>query len=897
MDRPRSQSARTARARRIRFGQWLTVLAVAPILATLAAATAAASSPLAAGTILVTNLNANAVSAIDAKTHAVTTIKSASHPFNGPLGIAITPNGSFAYVTNSLGDTVSPIDLSTSPATVSAPIRVGSGPAAIAIAPNGLVAYVTNFNSNTVTPIDLATSPATAERPIAVGAGPWSIAVSPDGNYVCVSNSEANSVSLIATATRTVSTIQVGGRPQAIAISPDSYTAYVANGNQITPIHLQTRPATAGAPIAIGAQPLGIAVTPNGETAYSANADNTITPIVLRTSPPTLGRTVATGSLSQPDGIAINTLGTTAYTANAGTTVTPVDLTTSPIRVEAPIDVGSASFGIAIMTDQAPTARLTITPAPVGATTVFNASASTSPDGTISRYSWNFGDGTTAVTRVPIVRHVYRHAGSYQATVTVTSAGGTSLATTYTGQTVSNNGSGRARAERSFYVAALLQASPSTGSPGAAIALRDTNFLGACRPVYIRFGNRLIAQTSPAGQLLDVSHLVIPGDATIGDHQISLACAPSGPALVSVHLTVVATSNHLAEFSVAMPTIGQMGRSLPGAGVLGILMVLLSRIIGAGFPSEWIDRTYEENRERFSRPLRRRFPRLMRDRTMPTPQSTARRVVGASAIFLAFVAFGGLVNSVLDPSFGWNRTTLWLFIGQCIGIGVISVTGQIPTVITALRRGKRVHLQVLLGGLAIAVVCVGASRAIGLSPGYCYGLIATFLVIPELDDKDRGRLHALGSVCVLVVSTAAFLLSTVVFHAATSTSPSAWLLVLEPALDVTFLAGFASLAFGMFPLPFLPGRHVAKWNETIWLALGGVGLIGFVAVLLTPGSGSGGEQHHVGMVPILVAFAVFAVLSLSAIVYFHKHPIESHEESESAEPPAEGPFSLPTAEA
>lgn len=897
MERPRIDAPRASRPRR--RARWLVTLTLAPALAALAGTTSAAAStsPMSAGTILVTNLNANAVSAINPTTHAVSVIKSSSHPFNGPLGIAITPNGSFAYVTNSLGDTVSPINLATSPATVDAPIHVGSGPAAIAIAPNGRFAYVTNFNSDTVTPIDLATTPATAGRPIAVGAGPWSIAVSPDGNYVCVSNSETNSVSLIATATGAVSTIQVGGRPQAIAISPDSYTAYVANGNQVTPINLRTHPATAEAPIAMSTQPLGIAVTPNGETAYSANADNTITPIVLRTNPPTLGRSVTTGSLSQPDGIAINTQGTTAYTANTGTTVTPIDLTTSPVRVEAPIDVGAASFGIAVLSDQAPTARLQITPAPVGAKTVFNASASTSPDGRISRYTWNFGDGTSAVTRTPIISHVYRHAGYYQATVIVTSAGGTSLATTYTGQTVSNNGNGRARAVKSFYVAALLQVRPSRGSPGAAIALRDTNFLGACRPVYIRFGNRLIAQTSPVGQLLDVPHLVIPGNAAVGGHQISLSCSAGGPALVSVQLTVVPTLNHLSEFSVAMPSLGQMGRSLPGAGVLGILMVLLSRIIGAGFPSEWIDRTYEENRERFTRPLRRRFPRLMRDRSRATPQSTARRVVGGSAIFIAFAAFGGLVNSILDPSFGWNRTTLWLFIGQCIGIGIISVTGQIPTVIVGLRQHKRIRLQVLLGGLAIAIICVGASRAIGLSPGYCYGLIATFLVIPELDDKDRGRLHALGSVCVLVVSTTAFLLTTIVFRAATGASPSPWLLIADPALNVTFLAGFASLAFGMFPLPFLPGRHVAKWNETIWLALSGVGLIGFVAVLLTPGSGSSGEQHHVGLVPILVAFAVFAILSLSAILYFHKHPIEEAERAEPAAEPTDGSVGLPTAEA
>ena len=604
---------------------------------------------------------------------------------------------------------------------------------------------------------------------------------------------------------------------------------------------------------------------------------------------------VPIGSISQPDGIAISTNGSTAYTADASTSVTPIDLTVSPVRAEASIAVGAASFGIAIESDQAPTARLQVIPGAAGRATTFNASRSTSPDGKIIRYRWNFGDGMTAVTRTPVVRHVYASAGSYQATVTVTSAGGTSLATTYTGQTVSNNGSARARATLSFHVAALLQVTPPTGSPGMTISLHDAAFTGTCRPVYIRFDHNLIAQTSPSGQVLNDAHLVIPGNASLGRHRISVGCTATGANLLSVDVRVVNAKNHLSEFSVAMPTLGQFGRNLPGAGAIGILMLLLGRLISAGFPSEWLDRTYEENRERFSAPLRRRFPRLLV--TRGAPRSLARRLAAGTGLFLAFAAFGGLVNSFLDPSFGLNRTTLWLFLGQFIGIGVISLIGQVPTVLSALRGHRQIHLQVLTGGLIIAVACVATSRAIGLSPGYCYGLIAGFLIVPEHDDKDRGRLHALGSLCVLVVSSAAFLLAIPVFHAATSASPSPALLILDPALNVVFLAGFASLAFGMFPLPFLPGRHVAKWNETIWLALSGAGLIGFVGVLLAPGSGSNGEVHHVGLVPMLVAFAVFGTISLSALIYFHYHPVEKEGRDGGLEVEAARSIDLPGADA
>ena len=833
-----------------------------------------------ADVVYVTNLTSNTVRAVNPATRAVTVIRGPRGSFNGPLGIAITPDGSTAYVTNSLGDTVTPINLLTHPATVGTPIRVGSGPSAIAITANGRFAYVTNFNSNSVTPINLLAHPASVERSIHVGVGPWSLALSPTGSLIIVSNSESSTVSVIATATSRVTTLQVGSRPQAIAVTPNGASAYVASGNDLTPLDLKNTPVTVGAPIRVGAAPLGIAISPRGNVAYTANSDGTVTPVRLKASPASPGTPVAVGTLSQPDGVAINSDGTIAYSANADNTVSVINLTTSPISTEPLIQVGTPSFGIAISPNQAPIARLTVTTSPSGKRTMLSASSSTSPGGRIVRYAWNFGDGTTAVTTRPVISHVYVRPATYHVSVVETNAGGTSVATTYTGQTVSNNGSPLARASIRFQVPASLQLNPAAGSPGIAFSLRDALFTGSCHLVNVFFGSRLVAQVAPVNQLLYAPHLVVPGNASLGTHRVTLRCAATGRSVLATSFPVVAAKNHLSEFSVAMPTAGQIRRSLPAAGAISVIMLLLSRLIGAGFPSEWIDRTYEENRERFTGPLRRKFPRLFTGHDVT--RSTARRFLGGAAIFLAFIAFGGFVNSVLNPAFGFNRTTLWLFIGQCIGIGVVSITGQIPTVVSGLRQHRAVHLQVLLGGLIIAVACVAASRAIGLSPGYCYGLIATFLLVPEHDDKDRGRLHALGSVCVLVVSTAAFFLTIPVFHAATSTSPSTFSLILDPALNVIFLAGFASLAFGMFPLPFLPGRHVAKWNQTIWLAISGLGLIGFVAVLLAPGSGSRGEVHHVGLVPIVVAFIVFAIISLGAMLWFHRHPMDE-EENQGAE--------------
>ena len=856
----------------VRFLATLACILLSPAFAFFLSSSPASAAPqgFASGIVYVTNLNLNTVTAIDGSNSHATVLHATNPQLNGPLGIAIAPDGSTGYVTNSDGNTVRPINLHASPPSFETPIKVGSGPAAIAITPNGDTAYVTNFNSNTVTPINLRSTPARAGAPIPVGSGPWSIAVSPSGGFVCVSNSEATSVSVINTVSRAVTTIPVSSAPQAIAIAPDGATAYVANGSIISVIDLASSPPSLKGSISVPSGPLGIAVTPDGTEAFTANNNNTVTPINLTTSPASAGASLSVGSLSQPDGIAIAPDGKTAYVANATNTVTPIDLASSPPRPEAAVQVGAPSFGIAIAPGQAPTAHLSVMPAAAGKSSSFDASGSSLSGGTITSYHWDFGDGTSATTKTATTSHVYTKTGSYSASVTETGSDGTSTGTTFTGQTVSNNGSATATADAALRVSSALQTTPATGPPGIAITLRDTTFTSTCRPVYVFFDSKLIDQVATTEAGFDVHHLVIPGDATVGHHRLELSCTTSRPYLLSAPFDVSVTENHLSEFSVAMPGPGQIKSNLVSSGGISIAVLLVSRLIGAGFPSEWLDVTYAENRERIQARARKRFPKMFINREVE--KSFARRMTIGTALFLGFILFAGLINSFLDKGFGLNRTTLWLFLGQCLGVAIVTLTSQLPIIFGGLRERRKVHMHVLVGGMIIAVLCVSASRALGLSPGYCYGLIAVFVLRPHTDNKDWGRLHAIASVCVLVVSTAAFFLTVPVLHAATAHSPSPFWLILDPALNVTFLGGFASLAFGMFPLPFLPGRHVRQWNKWAWMLITTIGLIGFVAVLLSPGSGSQSELHHIALVPLIVAFAAFAIGSLAFMLYFHLRP-------------------------
>ncbi len=397
-------------------------------------------------TAYVANLNSDSVTPIDTATNtAGTPITVGTRPYS----IAITPDGSTAYVVNDGSGgtgTVTPIDTATN--TAGTPITVGSGPTGIAITPDGSTAYVVNDSSDSVTPIDTATN--TAGTPITVGSAPSQIAITPDGSTAYVTTIGSDSVTPINTATNTAGTpITVGSHPVGIAITPDGSTAYVVNVDSASVTPIDTATNTAGTPITVGGFPDFIAITSNGATAYVANLSGSVTPIDTATN--TAGTPIAVGS--NPEGIAITPDGSTAYVTNAASdSVTPIDTATNTAGT--PITVGTSPYDVAITPDQAPEAQLSVTPAPTGSPTTLDASASVAPSSPITSYAWNFGDGHTTTTPTPTVSHTYTAPGSYTASVTETDQAGTSTTQVFTGQTVSLNGRAGAVATAGFQVTA-----------------------------------------------------------------------------------------------------------------------------------------------------------------------------------------------------------------------------------------------------------------------------------------------------------------------------------------------------------------------------------------------------------------------------------------------------------
>jgi YVTN family beta-propeller protein len=309
------------------------------------------------GTAYVINSGGGTVTPIDL---ATSTAEKPIDVSGEPVSMTIAPDGKTAYVATGFTSSrasaqgVQPIDLATN--TAGKPIDLQSPPDAIVITPDGKTAYAINgFPSLTLTPINLATN--TPGKPIKLSAPPQAIAMAPNGKtYVAIQTSTGSPrhfravyefMSLDLATGRLGKPVRLSGQPEAIAITPSGKTAYVTifSSGTVTPINLSAD--KAGRPIKISGKPLAnglmglpfaIAITPDGKTAYVTNGASG-TMTPIDVATDKPGKPIKIGGKPGADAIAISADGTTAYVANQpSSTVTPIYLATG--TPEKPISFG-----------------------------------------------------------------------------------------------------------------------------------------------------------------------------------------------------------------------------------------------------------------------------------------------------------------------------------------------------------------------------------------------------------------------------------------------------------------------------------------------------------------------------------------------------------------------------
>jgi DNA-binding beta-propeller fold protein YncE len=223
----------------------------------------------------------------------------------GASGIALTPDGHYAVVANTTAGTITRIDLTTTPPTVSGSLPVPAGPTQVAISPDGSAAYVTSFAGNAVSVVNVGSF---TPGPQISLTGPWGDTVSPDGSVLWVTSpsipGRGGVVYEISTATLAVTTVQLGQNdPHGITETPDQSKVFTADGasNAVTEI-IPGSPPALGPTVPAGPGALELAATPDSSAVFvTDNGASTDTPIM--TAGPAPGAPIPAGTA--PYGIAL----------------------------------------------------------------------------------------------------------------------------------------------------------------------------------------------------------------------------------------------------------------------------------------------------------------------------------------------------------------------------------------------------------------------------------------------------------------------------------------------------------------------------------------------------------------------------------------------------------------
>lgn len=244
----------------------------------------------------VTNHGNSLVSVVDTDTNRV--INNVSVGTN-PVGVAVNFAGTIAYATAlGGGGVLTAINISTSQLISST--KVGGAPSGIAISPASSYIYITQTTNNSVVVVNPATLGVVAAIP--VGSDPTSVAVSADGRVAYVTNNVSDTVSAINTSTfKVVKNISVGSGPYSLAISPDSEVLYVANSLSNDVYVINTSTYNVITQISVGSKPVAIAVNPNNQFVYVSNYNSGTVSVISTSSYSVVSSIIG---VKNPNGIA-----------------------------------------------------------------------------------------------------------------------------------------------------------------------------------------------------------------------------------------------------------------------------------------------------------------------------------------------------------------------------------------------------------------------------------------------------------------------------------------------------------------------------------------------------------------------------------------------------------------
>jgi hypothetical protein len=306
-------------------------------------------------------------------------------------------------------------------------------------------------------------------------------------------------------------------------------------------------------------------------------------------------------------------------------------------------------------------------------------------------------------------------------------------------------------------------------------------------------------------------------------------------------------------------------------GVTGLLASAFVLLVA--FPAELLDSTISGNYDRvfgWTAPIKRRLERLKK--------FVAGITINRWAAVFGITALAALILGFADPGFAFNGSSLRLWVAIVVSLLLVNVVVSAVVMRVARRTWSIAStLDPMPATLLLVALSVIVSRAIGIQPGFLFGVVLGVNFAVELG-KRRDALLALLSIGATIVVGMLSWVGYTALVVSDGSNPGFWHLLVQECLSATTIEALATMTVALLPLQFLDGRVIFDWNKWAWAGAYLVALVILILVIV-PLSDNWGTMSA----PLAgwgVFFAGFAVLAVGIWAVFRYLPVRNRSSSD-----------------
>jgi hypothetical protein len=322
-----------------------------------------------------------------------------------------------------------------------------------------------------------------------------------------------------------------------------------------------------------------------------------------------------------------------------------------------------------------------------------------------------------------------------------------------------------------------------------------------------------------------------------------------GPGLDKTPPTHINSRTTLSDLPTAKQALTVHGL-LWSAAVTVVLVLLIA------FPTHLLNGATGEGQAKLKEWWTKRRPKVVENATRLREVEYRGWPIAAGGVLIA-----SLISSFVDPSFGFNASSVRVFLSILVSFILDAVVGWF-LLIYLVRRARPHTTASFHFSPASLVVVLGAvlfTRLTGFAPGIIFGLVAGVAFGTILATAERARVALVG----LGYSFVAAVIGWVGYSALAATvgpHPGAWEVFLSETLSSMAIGGIAALPIALVPLRGLTGFDIFSWNRWVWGGAYAIGLLGFFVVLMPlPFAWSGVHVNLVIWITVYIAYALFSV--------------------------------------